>query len=38
MISPVASNLFASPLYLSLINGNLQNNASYVTNAQQNVD
>ena len=38
MISPVASNLFASPLYLSPINGNLQNNASYVTNAQQNVD
>ncbi len=38
MISPVASNLFASPLYLTPINGNLQNNASYVTNAQQNVD
>ena len=38
MISPVASNLFASPLYLSPINGKLQNNASYVTNAQQNVD
>ena len=38
MISPVASNLFASPLYPATINNNLQNNAVYTTNAQQNVD
>jgi hypothetical protein len=38
MISPVASNLFASPLYPGTINNNLQNNAVYTTNAQQNVD
>jgi len=38
MISPVASALFASSLYPSPINTNLQNNASYITNAQQNVD
>jgi hypothetical protein len=38
MISPVASALFASSLYLSPINTSLQNNASYITNAQQNVD
>jgi len=38
MISPVASNLFASTLYPGTINNNLQNNAVYTTNAQQNVD
>jgi hypothetical protein len=38
MISPVASNLFASALYPGTINNNLQNNAVYTTNAQQNVD
>ena len=38
MISPVASNLFASQLYPGTINNNLQNNAVYTTNAQQNVD
>ena len=38
MISPVAANLFASSLYPGTINGNLQNNAVYTTNAQQNVD
>jgi hypothetical protein len=38
MISPVASALFASPLYLTPVNGNLNNNANYITNAQQNVD
>jgi len=38
MISSVASNLFASPMYIAPINGLLTNNASYVTNAQQNVD
>jgi hypothetical protein len=38
MISPVASNLFASTLYPATINNNLQNNAVYTTNAQQNVD
>ena len=38
MISPVASNLFASALYPATINNNLQNNAVYTTNAQQNVD
>jgi len=38
MISPVAQALFASPLYLSPINSSLQNNASYITNSQQNVD
>jgi len=38
MISPVAAALFASPLYPGTINNNLQNNAVYNTNAQQNVD
>jgi hypothetical protein len=38
MISPVAQALFASSLYLSPINSSLQNNASYITNSQQNVD
>ena len=38
MISPVAANLFASSLYPGTINGNLQNNAVYTTNGQQNVD
>jgi hypothetical protein len=38
MISPVAQSLFASPLYLAPINSSLQNNASYITNSQQNVD
>ena len=38
MLSPVAQALFASPLYLSPSNTNLQNNATYITNAQQNVD
>ncbi|HEY1472361.1 MAG TPA: carboxypeptidase-like regulatory domain-containing protein [Candidatus Acidoferrum sp.] len=38
MISPVAQALFASSLYPATINGNLQNNAVYTTNAQQNVD
>ncbi len=38
MISPVAANLFGSSLYPGTINGNLQNNAVYTTNAQQNVD
>jgi hypothetical protein len=38
MISPVAQALFASPLYPATINNNLQNNAVYTTNAQQNVD
>jgi hypothetical protein len=38
MISPVAQALFASPLYLSPINSSLQNNASYITNSQENVD
>jgi hypothetical protein len=38
MLSPVAQALFASPLYLSPSNTNPQNNATYITNAQQNVD
>ena len=38
MISPVASNLFASQLYPGTINNNLQNNAVYTTNQQFNVD
>jgi hypothetical protein len=38
MISPVAQALFASPLYLTPSNSSLQNNASYITNSQQNVD
>jgi len=38
MISPVAQALFASPLYLTPTNSSLQNNASYITNSQQNVD
>jgi hypothetical protein len=38
MISPVASNLFGSALYPAAINTNLQNNATYITNSQQNVD
>jgi hypothetical protein len=38
MISPVAQALFASSLYLSPTNTSLQNNASYITNSQQNVD
>jgi hypothetical protein len=38
MISPVASNLFGSSLYPAAINTNLQNNAVYTTNSQQNVD
>jgi hypothetical protein len=38
MISPVASNLFASSLYPAAINTNLQNNATYITNSAQNVD
>ena len=38
MISPVAQALFASSLYPAAINTNLQNNADYITNSQQNVD
>jgi hypothetical protein len=38
MISPVAQALFGSSLYLSPINTSLQNNASYITNSQENVD
>jgi hypothetical protein len=38
MISPVAQALFGSSLYLSPINSSLQNNASYITNSQENVD
>jgi hypothetical protein len=38
MISPVASNLFTSPLYLAPVNNNLQNNAVYITNNNVNVD
>ncbi|MGC1415340.1 MAG: carboxypeptidase regulatory-like domain-containing protein [Candidatus Acidiferrum sp.] len=38
MISPVASNLFGSSLYLPASNTNPQNNATYITNSQQNVD
>ena len=38
MISPVASSLFGSALYPAAINTNLQNNATYITNSQQNVD
>jgi Carboxypeptidase regulatory-like domain len=38
MISPVASNLFASALYPSPTNTNPQNNAVYTTNSQENVD
>jgi hypothetical protein len=38
MISPVANALFASSLYPSPVNGNLQNNAVNVVNSAQNVD
>jgi hypothetical protein len=38
MISPVASALFASPLYLTPTNTNPQNNAFYIQNNQVNVD
>jgi hypothetical protein len=38
MISPVAQALFGSSLYLSPTNSSLQNNASYITNSQENVD
>jgi hypothetical protein len=38
MISPVAQSLFGSSLYLTPTSTSLQNNASYITNAQQNVD
>lgn len=38
MISPVAQALFSSSLYLTPTNTSLQNNSSYITNAQQNVD
>jgi hypothetical protein len=38
MISPVASALFSSPLYPTPVNGNLQQNAVYTQNNQENVD
>jgi hypothetical protein len=38
MISPVASALFGSSLYLPATNINPQNNANYITNSMQNVD
>jgi carboxypeptidase family protein len=38
MISPVAQALFNSPLYLSPINSNPQNNAVYSSSSQENVD
>ncbi len=38
MVSPVASALFASSLYLPATNTNPQNNATYITNNKQNVD
>jgi len=38
MISPVASALFASPLYLPATNTNPQNNVTYISNSMQNVD
>jgi Carboxypeptidase regulatory-like domain len=38
MISPVASALFGSSLYLPATNTNPQNNATYITNNMQNVD
>lgn len=38
MISPVAQALFSSSLYLAPTNSSLENNSSYITNAQQNVD
>jgi len=38
MISPVASALFSSPLYPTPVNSNLQQNAVYTQNNQENVD
>jgi hypothetical protein len=38
MISPVASNLFASSLYSAPTNGQLSQNASYTQASQQNVE
>jgi hypothetical protein len=38
MISPVASALFGSSLYLPATNTSPQNNANYITNSKQNVD
>jgi hypothetical protein len=38
MLSPVAKALFASSLYLSPSNTNLQNNAFYSSSSQENVD
>ncbi|HSY63839.1 MAG TPA: TonB-dependent receptor [Terriglobales bacterium] len=38
MISPVASALFGSALYLAPSKAGLQSNASYTTNSMQNVD
>jgi hypothetical protein len=38
MISPVASALFGSSLYLPATNTSPQNNTNYITNSMQNVD
>jgi len=38
MISPVATALFGSSLYLPATNTSPQNNANYITNSMQNVD